>query len=154
MHFPADQPRQRPLSQVPAGHDKLGLENMKWFRLIALLFLGLAAFAEQLQFPSAQYVVGIRLKGPSWTANFLDTPEGKRLMEGHIAVIKKITASGKLVVAMAFNDPTELRGLMIFRDCTIDQAREMANEDPVVKSGQISIEFHTWVAPPGLRADQ
>ncbi len=123
------------------------------FRLIALLFLGLIAFAEQPEFRPAQYVVGIRRKGPSWTANF-STPEAKRLLEGHIAVIKKMTASGKLVAAAAFNDPTELRGLLIFRDCTIDQAREMANEDPVVKSGQISIEFHTWGAPPGLRADQ
>ena len=136
---------------------------MKRFRLIALLFLGLIAVAEQPEIrspetrPSTQYIVGIRRKGPSWTAEFaanFSTPESRRLLEGHVAVIKKMTASGKLVAAGAFNDPNELRGLLIFRDCTIDQAREMANEDPVVKSGQISIEFHTWGAAPGLRAGQ
>ena len=127
---------------------------MKRFRLIALLLLGLIAFAEQPEYRPTQYVVGIRRKGPSWTADFLNTPEGKRLLEGHVTVITKMTASGKLVAAGAFDDPNELRGLMIFRNCTIDQARKMANEDPVVKSGQISIEFHTWGAAPGLRAGQ
>ena len=127
---------------------------MKRFRLIALLLLGLIAFAEQPEYRPTQYVVGIRRKGPSWTADFLNTPEGKRLLEGHVTVITKMTASGKLVAAGAFDVPTELRGLMIFRNCTLDQAREMANEDPVVKSGQISIEFHTWGAAPGLRTDQ
>jgi uncharacterized protein YciI len=122
-------------------------------RLIALLLLGLAAFAEQPEFRQTQYVVGIRRKGPSWTANF-NSPEAKRLLEGHVAVIKKMTASGKLLGAGAFTDPNELRGLMIFRDCTVDQAREMAYEDPVVKSGQISIEFHVWTVPFGLRADK
>jgi uncharacterized protein len=119
--------------------------------LVALLFLGLTAFAQQPGF--RQYVVGIRRKGPSWSANF-NTPEARRLLEGHVAVIKKMTATSKLVAAGPFNDPNDLRGLLIFRDCTIDQAREMANEDPVVKSGQISLEFHLWMAPPGLRADQ
>ena len=127
--------------------------NARCLRLIALLFLGLTVFAQQPEARQTQYVVGIRCKGPSWTANF-NTPEAKRLLEGHVAVIKKMTASGKLVAAGAFDDPNELRGLMIFRNCTIDQAREMANEDPVVKSGQISIEFHTWGAAPGLRAGQ
>ena len=127
---------------------------MKRFRLVALLLLGLIAYAEQPEYRPTQYVVGIRRKGPSWTADFLDKPEGKRHLEGHVAVLKKMTASGKLVAAGAFDDPNELRGLMIFRNCTIDQAREMANEDPVVKSGQISIEFHTWGAEPGLRSGQ
>lgn len=126
---------------------------MKHFRLLALLLLGFTAFAEQPDVRMSQYVVGIRRKGPSWTAN-LNTPEGRRMIEGHIAVIKKMTATGKLVAAGPFGDPAELRGLLIFRECTIEQAREMAGEDPVVKSGQISIEFHTWMAPPGLKADQ
>ncbi len=123
------------------------------FRVVPLLVVGLIAATEQPRFRSTEYVVGIRRKGPSWTADF-NTPEAKRLLEGHIAVIKEMTASGKLVGAGPFSDPNELRGLLIFRNCTIDQAREMANEDPVVKSGQISIEFHTWMGPPGLRADQ
>ncbi len=120
----------------------------------ALLFLSLIAFAEQSEFRTTEYVVGIRRKGPSWTADFFNTPEAKRLMEGHVAVIKKMTASGKLVAAGAFHDPNDLRGLLIFRNCTIDEARQMANEDPVVKSGQISIEFHIWGTAPGLRADR
>ena len=135
------------------GKTAILIYNMQHFRLVGFLALGFIAFAEQPELRLTQYVVGIRLKGPSWKAD-LGTEEGRRMIEGHIAVIKKMTATGKLVAAGPFNDPTELRGLLIFRDCTIEQARQMDGEDPVVKSGQITIEFHTWMAPPGLKADQ
>ncbi len=91
------------------------------------------------------YVVGIRRKGPSWKAD-LNTPEGRRMIEAHGKVIRKMEATGKLIAAGPFGDPSELRGLLLFRDCTLEEARRMASEDPVVQSGQITIEYHTWMA--------
>ena len=74
------------------------------------------------------------------------------MIEGHIAVIKKMEQTGKLLAAGPFGDPTDLRGLLLFRDCTIEEARAMAGEDPVVKSGQIEMEYHTWMAQQKLKA--
>ncbi len=124
---------------------------MKYFRMSVVILLGCFAFAGQPTPASSAYVVGIRLKGPNWTPN-LDTDAGRRMMEGHIAVIEKMFTSGKLLAAGPFTDPTELRGLLLFQECTVEQARAMAEEDPVVKGGQIRIEYHTWSAPQKLRS--
>lgn len=96
------------------------------------------------------YVVGIRRKGPSWKAD-LDTPEGRRMIQAHGLVIRKMETTGKLIAAAPFGDPSDLRGLLLFRDCTIEEARRMASEDPVVQSGQITIEYHTWKAELKLK---
>ncbi len=95
-------------------------------------------------------VVGIRRKGPSWKAD-LNTPEGRRMLQAHGKVIAKMEATGKLIAAGPFGDPSDLRGLLLFRDCTIEEARRMASEDPVVQSGQITIEYHTWMAQQKLK---
>jgi uncharacterized protein YciI len=96
------------------------------------------------------YVVGVRRKGPTWKAD-LNTPEGRRMIQAHGEVIRKMVATGKLIAAGPFGDPADLRGLLLFRDCTIEEARRMASEDPVVKSGQITIEYHTWMAKQKLK---
>ncbi len=124
---------------------------MRYLRMSVVVLLGCFAFAGQRAPASGAYVVGIRLKGPNWTPN-MDTDEGRRMMGGHIAEIEKMTASGKLLAAGPFTDPTDLRGLLLFRDCTVEQARAMAEEDPVVKEGQIRIEYHIWSAPQKLRS--
>ncbi len=98
---------------------------------------------------SSPYVVGIRRKGPSWKAD-LNTPEGQRMIQGHVVVIRKMLATGKLMAAGPFGDPTDLRGLLLFRNCTIEEARRMAAEDPVVQSGQIAMEYYTWMAQQKL----
>ena len=99
------------------------------------------------------YVVGIRRKGPSWKAD-LDNPEGRRMIQAHGVVIRKMEATGKLIAAGPFGDPDDLRGLLLFRNCTIEEARRMASEDPVVQSGQITIEYHTWMAQLKLKAGE
>ncbi len=101
---------------------------------------------------ASRYVVGIRLKGPFWKAN-LDTPEGRQMIRAHGEVIRKMEATGKLIAAGPFADPTDLRGLLLFRDCTLEEARRMASEDPVVQSGQITIEYHTWMARLNLKSE-
>ena len=124
---------------------------MKYLNMPAVILLGCFSFAGQRTPASNAYVVGIRLKGPNWTPS-LDTDAGRRMMEGHIVVIEKMIASGRLLAAGPFTDPTELRGLLLFRDCTVEEARAMAEEDPVVKAGQIRIEYHTWSVPQKLRS--
>jgi uncharacterized protein YciI len=126
---------------------------MAGVRLLALVLLGCVSFGQQSAFRMSPYVVGVRRKGPAWTPD-MNSPEAKRMLAGHIKVIEKMEASGKLVAAGPFSDAAELRGLLIFRDCTIDEARKMAEEDPAVTSGRISIQFHNWMAAPGLKKGQ
>ncbi len=123
----------------------------KPFLVLLALVLGASGVVTGRPEPApAPYVVGIRRKGPSWKAD-LDTPEGRRMIQAHGEVIRKMEATGKLIAAGPFADPTDLRGLLLFRDCTIAEARRMASEDPVVQSGQITIEYYTWMAQQKLK---
>jgi len=125
---------------------------MKYLRVLAVILFGCLAFAGQRAPGPNPYVVGIRYKGPNWTPD-MNTDRGRRMMEGHISTIKEMTASGKLIAAGPFADPTDLRGLLLFRDCTVEQARAMGDEDPVVKEGQIRIEYYAWMALQKLRTE-
>ncbi len=117
---------------------------------LLLIFAASHAIIGKPEPARSPYVVGIRRKGPSWKAD-LDTPEGRRMIQAHGLIIRKMEATGKLIAAGPFGDPADLRGLLLFRDCTIDEARRMASEDPVVQSGQITIEYYTWMARQKLK---
>jgi hypothetical protein len=52
-------------------------------------------------------------KGPKWTAE--DTTYNRGIQEGHMANIRKMADTGKLIVAGPFSDNGELRGVFIFK---------------------------------------
>jgi uncharacterized protein YciI len=94
-----------------------------------------------------KYVVGLLRKGPKWTPG--STAETQKIQEGHMANIRRMGETGKLVVAGPFLDGGDLRGIFIFK-ATMEEAQAMANEDPAVKAGRLVIDFHPWFAAKGL----
>ncbi|MGH9633177.1 MAG: hypothetical protein ACRD7E_33170 [Bryobacteraceae bacterium] len=58
------------------------------------------------------YHVGLLFRGPKWTPE--STPETRRIQEGHMANIRKMAESGKLIVAGPFGGNGNLRGMFIF----------------------------------------
>ena len=96
------------------------------------------------------YVVGLLRKGPTWTADET-APETKRVLEGHMANIKKMADTGKLVVAGPFSDNTELRGMFIFLVGSVDDAKALVEADPGVQSRRFVFELHPWFAAKGLK---
>src|SRR6478672_8735848 len=86
------------------------------------------------------YVMGLLHKGPKWTAE--DTPYTRGIQEGHMANIRKMASSGKLIVAGPFSDNGELRRVFI----TVEEARALVDEDPAVKAGRLAVELHPWYA--------
>jgi uncharacterized protein YciI len=91
-------------------------------------------------------------RGPKWTAE--STPETQKIQAGHMAHIQEMAKSGKLAVAGPFADNGEIRGIFIFHHCTLEDARQMAENDPAVKAGRLAIEAHPWMAAKGLRVDE
>ena len=119
-----------------------------------LLILGVLSFLCFGQAPPAEpkyemdnYVVGFLKRGPNWTPHA--TEETKKIQEGHMANIRRMGATGKLLVAGPFTDGGDLRGMFIFK-CSMDEAKAMAAEDPAVKAGRLVLEFHPWFAGKGL----
>src|SRR5260370_1190186 len=99
----------------------------------------------------ANYIMGLLRKGPNWTA--ASTEETQRIQAGHMANIGKMAATGKLVVAGPLSDDGELRGVFIFHDVSMEEARAMVDHDPAVKAGRLAVELHPWFAAAGLRVN-
>ena len=116
------------------------------------LLLALLPLAAQSNDEMSHYVVGFLRKGPAWTA--AETAGTRKIQEGHLAAIRKMAASGKLVVAGPFEDDGDLRGMFIFKVGSVEEARAMAAADPAIQSGRLVLELHPWFAAKGLEVAQ
>ena len=101
----------------------------------------------QLPLTPSNYVFGLLVRGPKWTA--AETDETKRLQAGHMANIKRLAEAGKLVLAGPFFDGGERRGVFIFKVDTLEEAQALTETDPAVKAGRLKIELHRWAVPKG-----
>ncbi len=73
------------------------------------------------------------------------------LQEQHLAFLKRMTDAGKLVAAGPFSEqPDELlRGLCIY-DTSLDEARTLAADDPLVRAGRLAVDLMTWWTERGV----
>jgi len=122
---------------------------MKFFSFVILA--GIVLGAPEPRYEMTTYTVGMVRKGPNWTAD--DTPETRGVQAGHMANIQKMAATGKLIVAGPMGEGDDLRGIFIFKDTTLDEARAMMAVDPAVKAGRFIPEVHAWYAAAGLKVN-
>jgi uncharacterized protein YciI len=99
-------------------------------------------------FEMTTYYVAFLYRGPAWSPE--ETPERARIQEGHMANIRKMGESGKLLVAGPFTDDGDLRGLFVFRTGSLEEAKAMAEQDPAVKAGRLRLEWHPWFAAKNI----
>jgi uncharacterized protein YciI len=103
------------------------------------------------QIEMAVYYVGFLYRGPKWTAE--ETPEVERIQKEHMANIRKMAESGKLILAGPFTDGGNLRGMFVFRADSLEEAKAMAEADPAVKAGRLVVEMHPWFSAKGINID-
>src|SRR5688572_18460129 len=77
--------------------------------------------------------LGLIVKGPKWTKE--KSPALTKLMEGHMANINAMAATGKLIAAGPVTDDGTLRGIFIFDTATAEEARALGEKDPAIASG-------------------
>ncbi len=126
---------------------------MKKLAVIALFSLVVAAVAlADVRRPDPRtmrpYVVGILVKGPSWTAE--RTPHTDSILAGHLANIQAMAQSGVLLGAGPFAGNFRERGLFIWKDIPLDSAATLARRDPAIRSERLMIEIYRWYAPIGI----
>lgn len=84
-----------------------------------------------------------------------DLPEAEldRLQELHLAHLDAMRARGALLAAGPFDDqPDEAwRGLCLYR-MTVDETRELAEQDPSVRAGRLAVDVFTWWTAKGAVA--
>jgi uncharacterized protein len=79
-------------------------------------------------------------------------PEGKRVANAdtatlhaqHVAYYESLLESGKAVIAGPLAEDGDIRGVAIFHEKSVEDAKALAENDPLVKAGHLTIEMHPW----------
>ena len=78
-----------------------------------------------------------------------DSTTAAKIQEGHMAHLNKMAQDGKMCLAGPFLDDTEIRGICVYNVKSMDEAKQLAEEDPAVKSGRLVVEIHPWYSMKG-----
>ena len=93
------------------------------------------------------YYFGLISRGPKWTAE--RTPEAEKLQGDHMANINKLAKEGKLVIAGPFENAGNYAGVFVFKVASLEEAKALAETDPAVKAGRLTVDVHPWMVPRG-----
>lgn len=77
-------------------------------------------------------------------------PERDEIFRGHFANMKRLAEEGKLVLAGPLDGVDGWRGLFVFAVADIEAAKALAETDPVVASGEMVAEYHTYYGSASL----
>ncbi len=94
------------------------------------------------------YAFVLLRRGPN--ADDFSEAECERLQAAHLAHLDAMAAAGKLAGAGPFTDRCDesLRGICFYR-CNVEEARELAEQDPSVQAGRMSVQIMTWLTKKG-----
>jgi uncharacterized protein YciI len=56
---------------------------------------------------------------------------------------------GKLVAAGPITTQGTRRGIVVYRVANLEEAKQRASADPMVKAGRLAVELHPWQVPVG-----
>jgi uncharacterized protein len=78
-----------------------------------------------------------------------DSLQVSELQKGHMAHLKNLAETGKLVMAGPFEEGGKYRGLLIFDVDSISEAEELEQDDPAVKAGRLQMNTFYWWTEKG-----
>ena len=87
-------------------------------------------------------------KGPLWTAE--ETTEVKQIQAAHLVHIRSMVKAGKLAAAGPLLHEGDPRGIFIFQAGSLGEAQALAQADPAVKAGRLTLEPHSWLCADGV----
>lgn len=97
-----------------------------------------------------RYVLVVLKTGPT------RMPEGKArqaMFAGHFANMERLAKAGKLAVAGPFvQSEAGWRGLFIYAVESVEEAKALAETDPVIVEGEMVAEYHPWYGSAALMA--
>lgn len=96
----------------------------------------------------ATYYMAFLKKGPDRSHDSLTVA---KIQEGHMAHINKMADNRKLVLAGPFIDNGDLRGIFVFNVSSMEEALDLCNQDPAVKSGRLAVDILPWYGPARLK---
>lgn len=94
-----------------------------------------------------QYFIAFLKRGTNRSQN---KAESDSLQNLHLAHLGKMYEMGYADISGPFGDDGDIRGITIYNVPTIEMADSLANADPMVKAGRLTIEIHPWWAAKGF----
>jgi len=106
-----------------------------------------ASAPPKFEFETFQLV--LLMRAPTWKK--LPDEEAQALQAKHIGHLTKMGEAGKAVVCGPFGNQVDpaYRGACIYRVATPEEARALAEQDPVIQAGQLRAEVITWAVGKG-----
>lgn len=86
------------------------------------------------------------IKGPAWRAP-RPKLEVERLLQGHLAYLRKHVESGEYALSGPLVDDGPIRGIIVLGTESEQAARRIVNDDPMVQSKQFGVETHPAMFP-------
>lgn len=84
---------------------------------------------------------------PDYDAEILE-----HIQREHLAYHARLRAAGLIVTNGPVTEQPDpsLRGLTFYRTGSLEQSRQLAEDDPAVRAGRLTVEIMTWYCGPGL----
>jgi uncharacterized protein YciI len=98
--------------------------------------------AETPQSKLVQFQMALLRRGPKWSPD--PSRERAQMRQRHVAHLRSMLESNKLMIAGAISGDPELIEVHIFRTKSAEEATAWLNEDPAVSAGFIVPELHPW----------
>ena len=92
----------------------------------------------------------VLLRRPGSAPDYPDD-ELERIQREHLAYHARLREAGHVVTNGPVDgqpDPS-LRGLAFYRTGSLERSRLLAEDDPAVRAGRLTVEIMTWYCPPG-----
>jgi uncharacterized protein len=97
-----------------------------------------------------KYSVVLLKRAPN--APKLEGPALEELQKKHLSHLRAMYEAGKMVVAGPFDEQRgeTMRGMCLYRVATLEDARNLAEQDPAVKAGRFQVEVLAWWVEKGV----
>ncbi len=78
-----------------------------------------------------------------------DSATTAKIQEAHLAHLSKMYTDKKMCLAGPLMDKTDIRGICVYNTETLEEAKQLAEQDPAVTAGRLIVEIHSWYAAKG-----
>ena len=93
------------------------------------------------QFTMQKYFIVFLKSGPERSQS---QEEAMKLQQEHLAYLGGLFEEGIINLNGPTDGTGDIRGFSVYNVATIEQAREYAENDPMVKAGRLVVEVHPW----------
>lgn len=91
------------------------------------------------------FYLALLAKGPAWTA--ATTSQTSALQQAHLAHLTTLGNTGHATIAGPFGDDGEIRGIVILKAASLEEAKALEEDDPAVKAGRLKVELLAFALP-------